>query len=329
MKVLVTGAAGFLGLNIVEALNEHGYNPIAFARKSSRLDFLEAQKCPVRFGDILDASSLDKACEGVDYVIHCAGNTSGFRVHRKLQREINVAGTANVIESCLRHGIKRLVYTSSTSTIGTNGDGLPSDEKVPLNGFRARSQYGRSKIQAEDLVSEASQRGLSAIILNPAEVMGAYDYHFGWGSVILGLKRKSLPIIPLGGGSFCHAKEVGRAHVAALTKGRDGHRYILAGTDVSYSQFFRSVADLTGSELPRPSSFMNRAAVIGPVFAFQELLGFLTKKLPSLDQNRIKVFYTNIYFDGRKACSELDFKVRSIDEMILDSFHWYQANGFL
>lgn len=328
MKVAVTGAAGFVGLNVVEALLEQGYEPIAVVRESTNTAHLERFPVESRKGDVCDRSSLERAFRGVDAVIHVAGNTSGFGFDRKSQYETNVVGTSNVVSASLACGIRRLVHTSTTSTIGTTS-GRASSEETPLNGFRRRSQYGVSKLAAERVALAANQQGLPTVVLNPAEVMGAYDHHFGWGSVVLGLKTGTMPFVPAGGGSFCHAREVGRAHVRALSSGRPGERYILAGTDVTYAELFETVGRIVRASVPKRRPVLHSRLLLATVFGIQELAYPLTKKKPLLDQNRIRAFSKPLYFSSKKACDELGFRVRPIEDMVADCYYWYRDAGLI
>ena len=331
MKVLVTGASGFIGLNIMEALKNSAHEGFALVRSTSRTDFLKnlCDDKHILTGDILDSASLMQHTRGMDAVIHCAGATSGHKWDRESVFKINVTGTENVVQAALQNKVKRLVYTSTTSTIGTTHDTKRADESVVLNGFRKKSQYGQSKTAAEKIVTGAGKSNLEVIILNPAEVLGKFDYHFGWGVAIIWLCQGQLPFFPTGGASFCHAAEVGRAHVNALERGRSGERYILAGTDIKLPVFFDTICRLIDKKLPQADYIKSNYWTLNMFFGLQRFIYPFTKKKPAIDKNRLKMFYSDIYFDSAKAERELDFKTRPVEEMIKASYDWYKDNKVL
>lgn len=332
MKVLVTGAAGFVALNIIESLIEENHEVHALIRKTSKRDYLEPMiqnhGVKIHIGDITDVPSLDQAMVGMDAVIHTAALTSQFKKDKAAVFRTNVDGTGNVIESALKNKVRRMVYTSTNSTIGTNSNGKPADEEVKLNGFRARGQYNQSKVKSEEIVQAAVSRGLETIILNPTEVMGPYDYHFGWGSVILGLMKDEFPFIPTGGANFCHARDIADAHTAALTKGKVGERYILGGQNIKFAELFDEIIRVTGASLP--STNLNYW-MIAPYFKILEWsvsLG-LAKNMPPLDQLRLRSLYHDFFYTSEKAEKELGYTRRSLHEMVQDSYDWYKNNGFI
>ena len=324
MRVLVTGAAGFVGLNIVKACMEAGHETFAHVRAGSNLTWLDQMGATCREADILDAEGMKKAAEGVEAIIHCAAHTSGFRKDRDLVMRTNIDGAKNVVEAALANGVRRIVYTGTTSTVGSHSDGRPADETVPVNGYRAKSQYAVSKLAAEKIILEARQRGLEVIVLKPAEVLGAFDYRFQWGTVVKMVHDGKLPFLPLGAASFCHAEEVGRAHVTALTGGRDGESYILAGTDTPLPEMVETIARVIGKPMP-PKPFFNSPLMFRTVFGCMELFG----ATPPLDQTRLRVFYEKLLFGSEKAIRELGFAVRPLEEMIEACYGWYQDNGLL
>jgi dihydroflavonol-4-reductase len=329
MRVLVTGAAGFVGLNITSALCKAGHEVRAFLRPSSNKKYISEYPVEIMEGDLLNPHDVNVAASGMTAIIHCAGVTSGFKKDREIAWLTNVDGTKNVIAAANKAKIQRLVYTSSTSTVGYGGITNPATETTPLTDFRKNGQYSRSKVAAELLIRDAVRGGMNAIILNPAEVLGEYDYHFGWGSVITGLLHKAIPFIPAGGGSFCEALEVGKAHEAALIKGKSGDRYILAGTNISYANMFHLISDITGSAIPKVNMFTNSYCILKHYFGVQEKLYPITKRLPPMDAIRLKSFYTEMYYSGEKAERELGFRATSMEKMIERSYNWYKKNNMV
>lgn len=325
MNVLVTGANGFVGLNVVAALVEAGHGIRAWVRERADTRYLEGFPVEVARGALEDADPLRRALRGVDAVIHCAGDTSCYRFHAARVWAANVEGTRAVVEAARRAGVGRFVYTSTTSTVGASSDPARRwDEETPLAGFRARSPYGSSKLEAERIVARAAAAGLPAVILNPAEVLGPWDHTLQWGRMVLAVAHDRVPFVPPGSASFCSAREVGRAHVAALTRGTPGARYVLAGADATYAELIAEIASVVGRtpRLPGGPYALRRLAARATL-----LLRPLTGALPMVDPYRMRVFAGHYRFDTGRAVRELGYRAAPLREMIEESWAWYARDG--
>ena len=327
MKVVVTGANGFVGLNIVAGLVEAGHRAVAYVRAGSKVDHLQAFGIEIVRGELHDEAALAAAMSGAGGVIHTAGNTSCNRRDWPLLEAANVHGTQAVVRAAIASAVPRLVYTSTTSTIGASDDpSLRSDENTPLTGFRARSPYALSKQMGEQAVLDGQRHGLECVILNPAEVLGAYDHNLQWGRMLLAVQYNQVPFLPPGGGSFCHAGDVGRAHVAALTQGRSGQRYLLAGHDVRYIDFLDAIAATLDKNFDRPEGDYRRLYLKS---VLQEKFPRLFPGKPIVEPYRMKVFAGTYYFDSAKAERELSYRSAPLETMLRDCADWYRSNGFI
>lgn len=328
VKVFLTGATGFVGLNIVKALKQEGHKVVAYIRKSSNVDYLRPFEIDLKKGELSDLNALKAAMEKSDAVIHCAGNTSCDWRDLESLKAANFVSTKNIIAAAIAKSIKRVVYTSTTSTLGAPPDGFRAgDEKTALTGFRAQSPYGITKKAAEKELLTARSDGLEPVILNPAEILGPYDHNLQWGRIVLAIAANRLPFIPPGGASFCAAADVAKAHVTAIQKGRPGERYILAGHDVSFRQLFKIIGRIVGQD-PVPQKSLPYPC-LRIMCRIAEWLRPFTNKAPTVDSYRMKVFANTYYFSCRKANYELDYVSRSLQDMVSESFSWYQQNGFI
>lgn len=325
MRVFMTGATGFLGLNIVDALLAAGHEVVCYARATSKRTHLDGFPVRVETGDIRDHAALARAMQGCSAVIHAAGDTRCHWRDIDALRAVNVDGTRAVAESASRVGIRRLVFTSTTSTIGSNGgrlrDGAPSNESTPLRGFRADSPYAQTKREAEAILR--SFRRMDCVLLNPAEVIGPYDHTLQWGRIVLAVATGNLPFVPPGAATFSPARDVADAHVAALTRGEHGERYILGGSNVLLSDFIEMAGVVTGM-LPTPRDRRP--------YGIQQLHARLAEWLgrePAVDAYRMKVFAGHHLFDDGKARAELGYRTRPLRTALTECFDWYRDNGFL
>lgn len=326
MKVFVTGGNGFVGLNVTAALVSAGHHVVSIVRPGSNIKFLEPLGAQIVRGGLEDTRALAEAMRGAQAVIHTAGNTScNWRDLPELEA-VNVTGTRNVVDAALAAGVRRLVFTSTTSTVGAFDDpARRADESVPLTGFRARSPYGITKTKAEKIVALAGVRGLETIVLNPAEVLGAYDYNLQWGRIVLAAQFDQIPFDPPGGASFCHAADVGRAHVSALTQGRPGERYLLAGHDVRFPEFFQIIGEMLGK---RPNIPDNNYRLLYCKTLLQEKLPMLMPGKPIVESYRLRILGSSFFFDSDKAERELGYRSAPINQMVRDCADWYRASGF-
>lgn len=327
MKVLLTGSTGFVGLNILNALIEQGHEVHCYVRATANREHINKFNIATFEGELSDLVSLKAAMQDVDAVIHTAGNTSCFMRDYNDLYDVNVKGTKNIVDVALACDIKHLIYTSTTSTIGgSSGKGEVEDEQSALLGFRAKSPYGITKTLAEKEMLRAHSAGIRTIILNPAEIVGAYDHNFQWGRLVMAVYANQVPFLPPGGGSFCSAQDVANAHVTALTRGRSGERYILAGDDRDYISMLKIISEKLdqGFDMPTSNYFLlylkERSKEI-----FYPLLG----KTHMVEPYRMKVFSGFYFYSIKKAQDELGYSSGSLEEMLGQCIGWYRQNGVL
>lgn len=248
-SAFVTGGTGFVGLNLVEQLVKQGWRVAALHRSTSDVRRLQGFGVLLATGDLQDLPSLSAAIPPhVDAVFHVAGNTSVWARHNTAQYRDNVDGTRNLVEAALRAGVKRFVHTSTWNTYGLDYETISED--TPQRGLDSWINYNRTKTLAEREVRKGVARGLQAVILNPAHIVGRYDPG-NWSRMIRMVHQRRLPGIPSGSGTFCHAEQVALAHIAAAERGKLGDNYLLPGTDASFAEVIRLIAELTGRRAPR------------------------------------------------------------------------------
>ncbi len=322
-RAFVTGATGFLGLNLVEQLTASGWDVVALHRATSDLTYL--RRFPVRLaeGTVEDAHSLEHAIpQSVDAIFHVAADVSFWSNHRARQTRTNVDGTRNVVAVAMRRGAK-LVHTSTTSVYGFQDGSF--DESAPHAGRGSWFNYMHSKALAEEEVRAGIARGLDAVFLNPANIIGRYDRH-NWARLITLAAAGKLPTIPPGRGSFCHATEVARAHVAAADRGRTGENYILAGADATFADVIRTIGELVGRKVParvaRPRFLRTAARVL-------RLVSLVTRKEPILTPESAAFLCADLTCRSDKAVRELGYRPASLREMLEDCHRWLVAEGAL
>ena len=302
----VTGASGFIGVNLVKQLGEAGWSVIAMHRETSDITYLRQFPATRVVGDIGDRAFLEDAIpDGVDALFHVAGNVSFDSSGDVAQTHANVAGTRAVVEVAKARNVGRFVHTSTGAVWGLH-DGIPIDETAPSNVDEIPVNYYRTKKAAEDTVLEAVASGLDAVCVNPGNVVGPYDRVI-WGPFVQAIASGAMTSVGTGGGAFCHVDEVAKAHIGACERGRRGERYILAGANETYETVAGIVAELVGVEAPTVSSEPNPDA-------------------------STEIQYTSMRTQIMlcdKAVRELGFKPVPVRTMFEDLCGWMRAEGLL
>lgn len=329
-KVLVTGATGFLGCNIVHALVELGWDVRATGLHADDAKHIKSLPIEIISADITKPEEVDRIVEGCTYVLHVAGDTSFWNKRFALQRKINIDGTMNVARACIKHGVKRMVHTSTGDVLGYNPTGGSVDEQSGHYNFHSMGyNYGDSKLEAElQLRGFADLKGLDVVYLYPGFMIGPYDHTLQIGRVFFDLKQGTLPGFPPGGGSFCHVTEVAKAHVSALEKGDSGEAFLCAGlpeTNVPYADMFSRMARAVGAKPPKFT--ISRPLFVGYGYAC-EFVSHFTKQAPDMNPGQARYMSCPQYYLSYKAMRVLDYKVPEIEECIDDALTWYRNNGF-
>ena len=323
-RAFVTGATGFLGLNLVEQLTSVGWQVLALHRLTSDLTYLCRFPVEVVEGDLLQPQSLKRALpKNVDAVFHVAADTSVSAQGAAQQKRVNVEGTANLLQAALEARAKRFIHTSTWTTFGLQQGEITED--LPQLGGRSRVNYDRTKFQAEEEVRAAVGRGLDAVILNPSHIMGRYDRH-SWARLIISLQKDWVPLAPPGAGCFCHGEAVAKAHIAAAERGRTGHNYLLGGDFASLLEVFRIIGEVAGCRAPKavlPAAGFRIAARVNVMLA--ALLGYE----PDLTPDGAAIASARARVVSDKAERELDYRAVPVRQLVEESYGWLKSQCLL
>ncbi|MEQ8703049.1 MAG: NAD-dependent epimerase/dehydratase family protein [Phaeodactylibacter sp.] len=326
MRVLVTGADGMLGSNIVRVLLEQGYQVCALLLPNNAAPTLKGLPIEKRFGNILDAGVIRSVVAGCEAVIHAAALTDVWPNRSPLVRKVNLDGTCNIIEAALYHRVQRFIYIGSGSSFAPGSRHAPGDENSPFNGNQYGLDYIDSKYLAQRAVLRAVQeRSLPALVLAPTFMLGPYDSKPGAGKMILAIRSGKLPFYTPGGRNFVHVRDVAVAAVNALTKGRIGECYLAGNTNLTYPEAFAMIAEVTGTAAPRikaPATLVKFAGLLGSAHAK------LTNKPPVLSYAMARIGCNLQCFNCEKAVRELEMPQTPIRKAIRESFAWLRANGY-
>jgi len=326
IKVLVTGASSSLGANVILTLLEKGYAVRAFARKSSNLFTVKGLDIETFFGNISNSNDIHDAISGCDYVIHAAANMELSPKITGHQKEDNVKAVEHLVNSCLEHNVKRLVYVSTANTIGPGTKARPGTEENQINGQFERSGYAKSKLLAQQLLQKhVREDGLDAIIVNPSFMIGPYDHKPTSGRMVIRFYNKKINLIPPGGKSFIYVKDVAEAVCNALTLGRPGECYLLTNQNLTYLEFCNKMDELTQNKSIKIHVPRLLMMLFGYTGSFLGILGIKT------DLNRVNIgmLCSTAFYSSAKAQKELDLKLTPVDEALRKAIDWFRENGYI
>ena len=314
MKALVTGANGFTGSHLVQALIDRGFEVVALVRKTSNLWRLAKLPVQYAYGDITDRPALEAAMQGVQWVFHTAAYVELGVVDAEAMERINVEGTRAVLEAAQAANVKKMVYCS---TIGVYGDtqGRSIDETFQRQQQGFSSAYDRTKYLAQQLVDQAAANGFPVVSVMPSGIFGADDPHFG---PVLKTFRQGKLKVWAGGDritGIVHVDDLVSAMLLAAEKAPSGSHYIISAGELSTREMFDFVSQETGVPAPRevPQPIVRLAGTlldpIGQLFSWQ----------PPISRERVHYIYDRcVRVDASKAQRELGWQPRSVEETLRD-----------
>lgn len=327
MKVLVTGANGFLGAWVTKALVQENYEVVVLVRKNSDRSDLEGLNIQYAIGDVTDPASLEKAFVGIDSVFHLAGVVAYKKSQRALMERVNIDGTKNVVEACRKNKVRRLVHLSSVTAIGA---GFSPDEILnensPFNLGHLNLGYFETKRAAEEIVKEAVWRGdIDAVILNPSTIYGPADAKKGSRKTQIKVAKGEFPYFTNGGVNVIAVQDCVEGILAGWKRGKSGERYILSGQNLYIKELFYLISEAAGQP---PPSYRVPNWIVYLVGLWGELKEKWGKESSlSLENARVSTMYH--WFDNAKARRELGLIPRPAKDAIASSVEWMKEQGIL
>jgi dihydroflavonol-4-reductase len=291
-------------------------------RATSSLVALEDLAVERVIGDILDPASLRPAVEGAAWVFHVAAQSDYWKQPRGVV-EAAVRGTANVVEAAREAGARRLVLTSSVAALGVpKGNRLLTEfdtYDLPPQAF----PYGYAKYISEKEALARAGGSLEVVIVNPSVVLGPGDVHQISGSLVIEAARGRTVVWMDGGINLVHIADVVEGHLAAMTSGRPGERYILGGENRTHREVFTTLAEIVGR---RPPWLKIPGWALGPLAGAVDALR-LAIPLP-LDGGQLRMSGHFLWVDASRAKRELSLgEPRSFRQAAQETYDWYRAQG--
>jgi dihydroflavonol-4-reductase len=327
MKVLVTGATGFVGGNLARKLWEQGHEVMALVRPGSIRAAMEGTGIQSVTGDILDRDSVDRAVQGCEAVFHCAAAYTFWSPDPDAIYRTNVDGTVNVLKAALQAGVSRVVYTSTVSTIGLPDWELSTEETLADPNHLA-GHYKKSKYQAELAALDMVSQGLPVIVVNPTTPVGPWDVKpTPTGRMVLDFLLGRIPAYVDTGMNLVDVEDVAEGHILAMERGQPGQRYLLGNRNVSLKEVFDMLADATG--LAAPKWRAPYWLVMGAGYVDELVEGRLLKREPRIPLEGLKVSKSPMYVSCQKAITELGQPQSSVEEALQKAINWFRDYGYI
>jgi nucleoside-diphosphate-sugar epimerase len=333
-KVLVTGATGFIGTRLVQALIERGHTVRALSRQTTpkpppgfgwgNAGPLQSDRVQLVHGDITDRQSIARAIDGCDYVFHLAAYAKNWAPDRRTFYQMNVSGMRNVFDAARNAGVRRIVWTSTIVTFGPTLPGVVGNEDMPRVTQRCYTDYEDSKVAAEADAFQYVAEGLPVVIINPTRVYG--PGHLTEGNSLAQLideyDRGRVPVLLNKGvnvGNYVLVDDVVQGHILAMEKGRIGQRYILGGENASLREFFRAIDRASGRR-----HFQVPTLKLGPLlFArLQQRRAERSGVYPRITPGWVQTFLVDWAFSCEKAQRELGYRPTGLVEGIRQTYEW-------
>ncbi len=329
MKVLVTGASGFVGGAVTQALIERGYSVRALVRPGSETTALTKMGVELAIGDILDEASLASAMNDVEALFHVAAVYSYSARDSRNTYRVNVDGVRSVLEAAGHAGVNRAVYTSTVATLKWPGQERLADEAAVATLADLPGHYKRSKFMGEQVALSFNSPGFEVVVVNPTAPFGPGDARpTPTGRIVLEFLRRSMPGYIDTGMNVCDVDDIGHGHVSAFEKGRGGQRYILGGaSNLSLSAIYGALARITGlkrTPVRIPYALALTAGVLD--WLVEDLI---LRREPYIPIEGVRVARHPMYVECAKAVRELGLRQRPAEEALERAVRWYVDQGFV
>jgi nucleoside-diphosphate-sugar epimerase len=310
--VLVSGGTGLLGTHLILALHQEGVAVKALYR--SHIPEVVKDKATWVNGDILDVIALEEAMHDVTHVYHVAGYVSFRPQDKAMLHQINVEGTANVVNACIDAGVQKLVHVSSVAALGRIRKDTVIDESMNWTEETSNSEYGKTKYLAELEVWRGMGEGLNAVMVNPTIIIGEHgDWTKGSMKIFQSLYN-GFQYYSMGQTGFVDANDVAAAMIQLMSSDITGQRFVISAENIRYRDFFFMVADAWGKKRPSVAITPFKAALAWRLYALKKIF---TGKDQLVTKETAATSLAVVSFDNSKLLKAFpDFRYQPIEASV-------------
>ena len=328
-RYLVTGAADHLGTAVVRALTARGDAVRALVLPGEA--HLPEHPVELVYGDVRNRESLEPLFRQEPdeelVVIHCAGVVSITARPGPNLRAVNVGGTQNIVDLCLAHHVKKLIYVSSVHAIPE----LPRPERIAeignFNPDQVVGAYAKTKAEATAYVLRAAGAGLNASVVHPSGILGPYDWGMGHlTALVMDYCRHRLTAGVQGGYDFVDVRDVAGGILACCKRGRPGACYILSGHYASVRDLLAMLHEITGQKPVKTYLPLWFARLTAPL---SEQYYRLRRQPPLYTSYSLYTLETNASFSHARASLELKYHPRPLRQTLTETVAWLRSQGRL
>ncbi len=321
--VTITGATGFLGINLCRIMSELGtWKVRAMTHSWQYRDVLKELDVEVVSGDVCNLDSLNNAFKGSDVVVHAASLISLIGDKKGQVSATNIMGAANVARAATNSRIRRLIHVSSIHAIEHDQYTLYVDENLP-RAINHPLVYNRTKSRGEMAIRENIGNQSEFVIVNPTGIIGPYDYrpsHMG-----VALRRiylGTLPMVPKAGFDWVDVRDVCKGIIKAIKKGKSGENYLLSGNYHSLLDIVRLLTRAKGKETSLPQISLRTLFYLLPFLRSFEVI---TRSMPQFSrESLLHLKHSNTHISHAKAKKELGYEPMSVRRSIEDTVAWFK-----
>lgn len=311
--ILVTGATGFLGAELIHQLSRQGIKLRALKREHSVVPDLIKDNSLVDWAvaDINDLSSLEDAFEGIQQVYHCAALVSFDPKDKAELLRVNIEGTSNVVNLCADLGI-RLLHVSSVAALGEAKKGALITEKDFWEYDAKAHSYAISKYEAEMEVWRGIAEGLDAVIVNPSVIIGAGAGFEGSGAIFK-LVKDGMSYYTKGATGFVDVADVAKSMIALMNSKESAERYILSSENYHYKEFFGEIAAGYGLKPPTREA---KPWMLGIAWRAAKLTSLFTRKPAALTSDAARSSLNESLYSNEKIKQTISIEFKKIKQSI-------------
>ena len=329
MSTLVTGGGGFIGSHVVKHLLNAGEKVRVLHLAGEDLRNLKGLDVELQIGNVLDKSSVKKAIKDCDRVYHLAAVYAFWMRDPQVMFDVNINGSRNIFDECIKQKVKKVVYTSSMVVFGGQGPGVSGDEKSTFQIGQTGELYSISKFQSHQLAEQYAKDGLNLTIVCPTLPLGPGDVApTPTGNYIVNSNKSPVVFYTDTTTNIGDVRDIAMGHLLAMKKGKRGRSYILGGRrNFTMKEFMESVNEVVGRKKPLIKVPGKLFEIVG--YLMEMNAAFITHKAPIITSQSARASTLGLSADIDRAERELGYTCRSLEESIHDAFEWFSAEGYL
>jgi dihydroflavonol-4-reductase len=319
MQVLVTGASGLIGSHVVKALVAQKYKVKALVRPESKTSHLPLNKIELCHGDLFSPESLMAAAKGCHIIYHTAGIFSywGYNSEQFIQEAKQ--GIKNIIKAAAHHKIKRVVFTSSSVTIGATEKHEVLSEDHTGNFDEAPAYLIAKKEQEEAAFAIGKKTGIEVVAICPALTVGGPDHHLTESNrMIVNYLKDPYKATWIGGCNIVNVRDVADAMLLLAEKGKAGERYIAGSDNITWQEVHQMISSLCGLPGPYITALHTSSYLLS---AFQELWSHFTKERPASTIEQAKMVGKYYWYSSEKL-KRLGYNPGSSENALAEALSW-------